>query len=159
MFQESLRPKCPNCRIHIRDRDAHPVFLELVDSKAVLASSLVDGLDKMDHETPLLSIKKAGQKLGKVLQGPQPEPNAMVKRDSLRLISILLYFITFPKIALIKAIKDFNERIIPLFTKVEVQSHQIIALGEDFLESRQETENLQDQLSKAKVFQTKSVQL
>jgi hypothetical protein len=70
------------------------VFLELIDTKVALASSLVEGLDKMDHETPLPSVKKAGQKLGKVLQGPQPEPNARVKRDPLPLISILSYFIT-----------------------------------------------------------------
>lgn len=86
-----MRPKCPNCRSHIRDRDAHPLFLELVDSKVAFASSLVDGLNKMDHETPLLSVKKASQKLGKVLQGPQPEPNTMVKREFLRLISFLFF--------------------------------------------------------------------
>ena len=78
MFQESGRPKCPNCRVIIRDRESHPLFLELVDSKTVFTSSLVEGLGKMDHETPLLSVKKAGQKLRKALQGPQPEPNAMV---------------------------------------------------------------------------------
>lgn len=78
MLQGSGRPKCPNCRAHIRDRDAHPLFLELVDSKAVFASSVVEGLNKMDHETPLPSVKKAGQKLRKVLQGTQPEHNAMV---------------------------------------------------------------------------------
>ena len=78
IFKESARPNCPNCRTRIRDRDAHPVFLELVDSKVAFASSLVDGLDKMNHEAPLASIKKAGQKLGKVIQGPQPEHDAMV---------------------------------------------------------------------------------
>jgi len=139
MFQQSRRPKCPNCRVHIRDRDAHPLFLELVDSKAVFTSSLVEGLDKMDHGTPLLSVKKAGQKLGKALQGIPPEPNAMT--------------------ALIKAVEGFKERIIPLFTKVEAQSHQISTLRKDYLESRQETEHLQDQLTKAELFKTKFIQL
>lgn len=79
MFQGSVRPNCPNCRIRIRDQDAHPLFLELVDSKVAFVSSLVEGLDKIDHETPLPNVKKAGQKLTKVLQDPQPEPNVMVR--------------------------------------------------------------------------------
>ena len=72
---------------------------------------------------------------------------------SLRFVSVLIHF-TFPKTALIKAVEDFNERIIPLFTKVEVQSHQIIALRKDYLESRQETERLRDQLTKAELLKT-----
>ncbi|KAF8806904.1 hypothetical protein BYT27DRAFT_7167162 [Phlegmacium glaucopus] len=139
MFQESRRPKCPNCRIHIHDRDAHPVFLELIDSKVAFASSLVDGLDRMDCETPLLSVKKAGQKLGRVLQGPQLEPDAMA--------------------GLVKALEHFNERIIPLYNKREIQSHQIVTLTAACLQSRQENEFLQDQLTKANQFQKKSIQL
>jgi hypothetical protein len=90
IFRESVRPNCPNCRLRIRDRDAHPLFLELVDSKVAFASSIVEGLDNMDHETPFLSVKKAGHNLTKVLQDPQPENNAMVKHDSLRFIFVLI---------------------------------------------------------------------
>ena len=159
-----MRPNCPNCRLRIRDRDAHPLFLELVDTKVAFVSNLVEGLDKMDHETPLLSVKKAAQRLTKVLQDPQPladlESNTMVKTRLssfyFRSLFPFLFFSFFSlapsqKSALIKAIEDFNERIIPLFTKVQVQTHQIIALKEDFMESRQETENLRDQLKKAEI--------
>lgn len=62
----------------------------------------------------------------------------------------------FSQTALIKAVEDFHERILPLFAKVDIQSHQIIVLREDFLESRQKTESLQDQVIKA---QSKSIQL
>ena len=153
IFRESVRPNCPNCRLRIRDRDAHPLFLELVDSKVAFASSIVEGLDKMDHETPILGVKMAGQNLKKALH-PQLEPSAMVKHDSLRFVFVLIPFFflaSSSKTALIKATKDFNERIVPLFTKVEVQTHEIIALREDSLESRQETENLRDQLRKAEI--------
>jgi hypothetical protein len=97
MFQESVHANCPNCRLRIYDQDAHPLFLELVDSKVAFASSLVEDLDEMDHETPLLSVKEAGQKLTKVLQDPQLEPelNAMVSRDSLRFIFVLIPFFFF----------------------------------------------------------------
>lgn len=98
IFQGSVRSNCPNCRLRIRDQDAHPLFLELVDSKVAFASSLVEDLDKMDHETPLLSVKKAGQKLTKVLQDSQPDPNAMVKRGSLFcFIFFLIPFFASPK--------------------------------------------------------------
>lgn len=62
----------------------------------------------------------------------------------------------FQKTALIKATDDFNKRIVPLFTKVEVQEHQITALSETFLESYQEAKHLRDQLKKAEI---KSIQL
>ena len=42
---------------------------------------------------------------------------------------------------------------------MEVQSQQIIVLREAFLESHQETDNLRDQLTKAEVFQTRTMQL
>jgi hypothetical protein len=58
-----------------------------------------------------------------------------------------------------KAIEDFNERIVPLFTKVDVQSHQITALREDYRKSRHENEHLRDQQTKAEIFETKSIQL
>ena len=62
----------------------------------------------------------------------------------------------FQKTALIKATEDFNKRIVPLFTKVEVQEHQITALSETFLEGYQEAKHLRDQLKKAEI---KSIQL
>jgi hypothetical protein len=112
----------------------------------------------MDHDTPLVSVKKAGQKLRKALQGSQLEPDAMVNHGPFRFIPVLI-ILDIPKTILIKAVEDFNGRIVPVFTKVEVQSHQIVALREDYLESRQATERLQDQLTKAELFKTKSIQL
>ena len=92
MFQVVSRSKCPNCRIQIRDREGHPLFLELVSSKA---SSIVEGLGKMNHETPLLSVRKAGDKLAKVLQGPELEPDLMVRMWLSSLISSVLFFSFF----------------------------------------------------------------
>ena len=50
-----------------------------------------------------------------------------------------------------RAIEDFNKRIVPLFTKVQVQTRQIISLKEDSLENRQENESLREQLKKAEI--------
>lgn len=90
-FQESVRPNCPNCRLRIRDRDAHPLFLELVDSKVAFVLSLVEGLDRMDHETSLLNVKKAGQGLTKVVHlEDTAESSAMV---TMRLSSFYFSFL------------------------------------------------------------------
>lgn len=158
MFQESERPNCPNCRLRIRDRDAHPLYLELVDSKVAFISNLVDGIDKMDQETPLPSVKRVGNKLTMVLQDPQPmaESKAMVKNVALFvLFSVLIflfllsfYIYVLLKTALVKAVEDFNERIVPFFTKVHDLTHEIIALREDSLE---ENESLRDQLTRAEM--------
>ena len=93
IFERSTESNCPNCRLHIEDWDAHPLFLELVDSKVALASNLVENLDKMDHKTPLVSVKKAGQKLTEVLQDPQPDPNVMVNAALFVLFSSLFIFL------------------------------------------------------------------
>lgn len=99
MFQESERPNCPNCRLRIRDRDAHPLFLELVDSKEskdAFISNLVENIDKMDQETPLSSVKRAGNKLTMVLQDPQlmAESLAMVKKNPA--FFVLFFVLIFP---------------------------------------------------------------
>ena len=80
MFKESERPDCPNCRRRLHDQDAHPLFLELVDAEVAFASNIVEGLNKMDHETPLLRVEKAGEKLTEVLQDPRSKSNDMVKK-------------------------------------------------------------------------------
>ena len=96
MFQASERPNCPNCRLRLHDRDAHPLFLELVDAEVAFASNIVEGLNKMDHETPLLSIEKAGEKLTKVLQDPQSKSNDMVKLFFWKTRVFLIYFFRRP---------------------------------------------------------------
>jgi len=72
---------------------------------------------------------------------------------------LILFSLLLLKTALINAIEDFTERIIPLFTKVEIQSQRLIALREDCLKSREETERLQQKLTGAELFLTKSIQL
>jgi len=111
MFGRESKSKCPQCRVTIHRRDGHPVFLELVDSAAHFTASLIDGLDQMNHNTPLISVKKANQKLGKALQGAKPNDDTVS--------------------ALLKAVQDFQDRIIPLFAKVQGQKQEIDGLRKD----------------------------
>jgi len=41
------RPKCPNCRRILRRKDAHPVYIEFIDSQTFHETSLVEGLNKI----------------------------------------------------------------------------------------------------------------
>ncbi|KAF8159345.1 hypothetical protein B0H34DRAFT_796602 [Crassisporium funariophilum] len=136
---QQRRPTCPNCRVSIYPGDAHPVYLEVVDSKVAYASSVIEGLDQMGATTPLASVKKASQKLSKVLSGKGPEESALS--------------------TLIRAIDDFNERIIPLFTRVESQAHQLDQLRQDLRKSRSDRDNMQAKLKKSEASQAEVVRL
>ncbi|KAF8972746.1 hypothetical protein BDZ97DRAFT_854887 [Flammula alnicola] len=126
------RTKCPNCRKFIQRRDGHPVYLELIDSKTVFATSVMEGLDMMNPETPLVSIKKASEKLEKIA-GKTPSNENMS--------------------AILRAIEDFHDRIIPLFTKVETQTQEIDGLRQDLHRSRRDRESLQSKVKKVEPLQ------
>ncbi len=63
----------------LHKEDAHPVFIEIVDPQTVLETSLVNGLNRMGSDTPSVSVKKAGQKLGKILEGSKTEGHNSVR--------------------------------------------------------------------------------
>src|SRR5258708_24895398 len=63
------RPKCPNCRVVLHKRDAHPVHIDFIDTQTHLQKSVVDGLNQMGADTPLISVKRASQKLGRISEG------------------------------------------------------------------------------------------
>lgn len=67
LFRET-RPKCPHCRTVLHRREGHPFYLELVDSATVFTAAVIDGVDQMNADTPLISVKKASQKLRKVVK-------------------------------------------------------------------------------------------
>jgi len=74
LFSEP-RPKCPTCRCTLHRRDAHPVHIEFIDSHTVLETSVVEGLNQMDADTPPISVKKASHKLAKILEGSKGNDN------------------------------------------------------------------------------------
>jgi hypothetical protein len=69
LFPTSGKTRCPNCRKFIHQRDGHPVYLQLVDSKLVFATKVIEGFGQMNTDTPVLSLKKASMKLGQVAKG------------------------------------------------------------------------------------------
>ena len=77
LFSTSGKTRCPNCRNFIHQRDGHPVYLQLVDSKLAFATKVIEGFGQMNTDTPVLSLKKASMKLGQVAKG-NPEQAIMV---------------------------------------------------------------------------------
>ncbi|KIM39679.1 hypothetical protein M413DRAFT_447137 [Hebeloma cylindrosporum] len=92
----------------------------------------------MNTDTPLLSLKKASMKLGQVAK--EDPDRAMV-------------------LPLLKAIEDFNDRIIPNFSTVEKQKQEIERLRSELHRSHRERDLMQTKLRKAESLQTEVVSL
>lgn len=59
-------PRCPSCRLPVTRRDAHPLHLEIVDSKAALQTYVTERLEEMQADAPASDVRKAGQKLDEI---------------------------------------------------------------------------------------------
>jgi len=132
--------RCPNCRKFFHQRDGHPLYLELVDSKLAVATELTESFGQMNVGTPLSSLKEASVKLEQVSKETQHRV----------VVSVLLFFLkqakspfAFKQTPLQSAIKDFNERIIPHFTTVENQKQEIEALRKELHRSHRERDLMQ----------------
>ncbi|KAF8902416.1 hypothetical protein CPB84DRAFT_863139 [Gymnopilus junonius] len=130
LFGRESRTKCPQCRTTIHRRDGHPVHLELVDSTAHSFGGLIDGFNQMNHTTPLVSVRRASQKLSRALQGPKPDDDAIS--------------------ALARAINGFEERSVPLHTTVRGQEQEIDGLRKNLNRSHRDRDQFE---SRAKSLQ------
>ncbi|KAF5316292.1 hypothetical protein D9619_006218 [Psilocybe cf. subviscida] len=133
VFNPEARKKCPICRKLIHRRDAHPVFLELVESKVALANTVVEGIAQMSANTPALSVKRASQKISQVVQA-EPAPDTLTM--------------------LLQALQDFNERIIPLFSKVETQQKDLDQKSQELTRSRRERDEIHARIAHIGPLQT-----
>jgi len=75
--------RCPNCRKFFHQRDGHPLYLELVDSKLAVATELTKSFGQMNVGTPLSSLKEASVKLEQVSKETQHRV----------VVSVLLFFL------------------------------------------------------------------
>ncbi|TFK71433.1 hypothetical protein BDN72DRAFT_837653 [Pluteus cervinus] len=111
---------CPTCRQQVRKGDLRRVYLDIVDPRNVV----IDGLDRMGRDSKLVSVTKAKDKLRKEadkLSGEYAE-------------------------LLLRAVDDFRDRIIPIFTKVEIQADDIADLQSQLKSSISLNEDLSKQL-------------
>ncbi|KAF9560132.1 hypothetical protein CPC08DRAFT_665798 [Agrocybe pediades] len=133
LFRET-RPRCPHCRTILHHREGHPFYLELVDSATVYTEAVIDGVNQMNADTPLISVKKANQKLLKVVKDGV-SPGDRMAAD------------------LLKAIEDFQTRIVPLFTRTDEQKQEVETLKKDMHKNRREVDQLNAKLKKAENLQ------
>jgi cell shape-determining protein MreC len=137
--------------VHLHKRDAHPVHVDFIDSQTFLQRSLVDGLNQMGADTPLISVKRASQKLGRISGDSKADVVCIsLSRSSVGGISIVL----FKKPLLLQAVEDFRERIVPVFTKVDTQKEEVDRLRDELRKLRRDKEHLQGKLKKIEPLQT-----
>jgi hypothetical protein len=82
------RPSCPICRDPITKGDGQQIFIVIEDSKVAMANTVAEGLDRMDMDSKLISVERAGEKIEKVAQNIQAEPEVAVS-DILRTCTLL----------------------------------------------------------------------
>ncbi|KAJ7180799.1 hypothetical protein C8R46DRAFT_593827 [Mycena filopes] len=119
------KPVCPQCRAPIRKTDPQQFYLTIVGSKPI-ASVVAEGIDKMDADAKLVSVRTAERKLRQVA-----EEQARVCGKAVD--------------GLLDAIEDFNVRIKPLFARTRSQQTQIEALKKKL----EEAEGLREQAERA----------
>ncbi|KAJ7654522.1 hypothetical protein DFH06DRAFT_1298940 [Mycena polygramma] len=115
--QTQARPACPECRAPIARDGPQPIYLDLVAAKP-LERVVAEGIDRMDGDAKLVSVRTAERKLRQVLQEQQERGEAAA--------------------GLLGAIADFQDRIIPLFAKARSQATQLATLNKKL----EEMENL-----------------
>ncbi|KAF7308970.1 hypothetical protein MKEN_01097700 [Mycena kentingensis (nom. inval.)] len=106
--------RCPNCRVPIGKDDAQPIYLDLVAVKP-FASMVVDGLERMDASSKVVSVQKAGRKLQQVVREGG-------ERDVLE--------------KLLRAVDDFNARVVPVFVRAREQEAELAALKKQVEQSK-----------------------
>ncbi|PPQ69592.1 hypothetical protein CVT25_000966 [Psilocybe cyanescens] len=139
------RPRrCPNCRTNINRCDGHPLFIPLVDSAVAHNEALIDGLDQMKPDTPLVSVKKARRKLEEHAQRQQQQQgessNGVGDGDGNETGAEMT--------PLLQAIEDFRTRIIPLYSKSEAQQTQLNLLLAEKQAHLWKTDHLTAQIQK-----------
>ncbi|KAJ3794396.1 hypothetical protein GGU11DRAFT_759193 [Lentinula aff. detonsa] len=107
---------CWMCRQEFHRSRAHRIYIEVVDSKVAVLQGTIEGLEKMDAKVPVISVERASQRLKKTAQEIECDNE---KAKSLQ-----------------QAIKDFDERIVPVFKDVRAQAKEL--------------KQLRDELSRAK---------
>ncbi|KAJ4474969.1 hypothetical protein J3R30DRAFT_630999 [Lentinula aciculospora] len=121
MFDSATKiGSCWMCRQDVHRSKAHRIHLELVDSKVAILQDTIEGLGRMDANVPSISVNRANARIKRTVDELECDNE---RADLLR-----------------QAIADFEERIIPIYTLVEVQAKEINRLQEQISQT-QGTEN------------------
>ncbi|KAJ3934121.1 MAG: hypothetical protein NXY57DRAFT_995683 [Lentinula lateritia] len=96
---------CWMCRQEFHRSGAHRVHLELVDSKVANFQNTIEGLERMDASVPSISVTRASTKIKRTVDEINCDNEIAV---SLR-----------------QAITDFDDRIVPVFIRVEAQAKDV----------------------------------
>jgi hypothetical protein len=151
LFENQQRTKCPNCRDPVTRRHARPIYFDAIDPKVSATATVVEGLIKMDENAKLISVKKAEEKIRKAAMDLEVGEDTAVRE-----YNQVHFYIKIENVIqnlLLQAVNQFNERIIPNFTKVELQMEEIASLRKDLHAEQREKEKLGARYEKLKILQ------
>ncbi|KAF8628725.1 hypothetical protein AX17_005947 [Amanita inopinata Kibby_2008] len=135
--KERGKPKCPFCRAEFsldRIKDSR-IGLRVIDPVSEATWTVVDGLNRMNRDAKLISVKKAADKLQRAANGLYPDQD---------LAAMLLI-----------AIEDFKDRIVPLFTEVNQQREEIQLLKADRAERERQIKALEKSNAESRTLEGK----
>ncbi|KAG6864220.1 hypothetical protein C0991_011292 [Blastosporella zonata] len=113
----------------LRRGDAHPIYPEIAtpqEERAMVVETLVNGLSRMDKDSKAVSVETAEKKLKTFTKTLDDHGENIVV--SLIDHFCLTIFSVQVQLGLLQAVKDFKDRIIPVFKKAEEQSREIETL-------------------------------
>ncbi|KAF9528949.1 hypothetical protein CPB83DRAFT_906442 [Crepidotus variabilis] len=120
--QSRMGQKCPQCRKTVHKKDAHPIHLEIISPHTYLQTSVTEELERMGPNASLQTVKETNDKLEKILQESKLEGDNIL--------------------SLLKAVEEFKERIVPMFSQADSQKRQLESMHADMLRLRHEKELL-----------------
>lgn len=138
------RPICHSCRAPIRREVVKPIFLDFVEPRIALATTVIDGLDRMGASSKSINVTKTRDMIKKTAENIEAEKEVAV--SDIPPLILRLHNAQMPlQRTLQKSIDDFSARIIPLFVKVESQAAELDSLKKNLLKYRQNKDELVEQ--------------
>ncbi|KAF4604331.1 hypothetical protein EYR40_001510 [Pleurotus pulmonarius] len=132
----SRRSSCAICNTPKRPEDPHQIYVNFSVSGMELMAEVAEGLGQIDESSPAVSVKKAASKISAVAPAVRPE------QVQTRLLEVA---------------EGLEQRIYPIFSRVDEMSKEIIALKEKISHLEHKNRRLKTELRDVEALQLELV--
>lgn len=149
----SRRPSCAICNTPKRPEDPHQIYVNFSVTGMELMAEVAEGLGQIDASSPAVSVKKAASKISAVAPAVRPEQVQTVsnlKPDSSRMSFTIIQ-------RLLEVAEGLEQRIYPIFSRVDEMSKEIIALKEKISHLEHKNRRLKTELRDVEALQVELV--
>ncbi|KAF4578330.1 hypothetical protein EYR36_000137 [Pleurotus pulmonarius] len=130
------RSSCAICNTPKRPEDPHQIYVNFSVSGMELMAEVAEGLGQIDESSPAVSVKKAASKISAVAPAVRPE------QVQTRLLEVA---------------EGLEQRIYPIFSRVDEMSKEIIALKEKISHLEHKNRRLKTELRDVEALQLELV--